>query len=135
MGFRTHTWQVFTKICNLCQVNTAIKWLRWQNCFIWIYCVNAIFSCRKQLNIYNFTCLFTHTISWNLLKRATLTNYKLVYFNTCIFDLLPFSISQLVTLGAYVVASCFFSVYSMAVDTLFLCFCKYSHFILMKTQI
>ncbi|KAJ8300483.1 hypothetical protein KUTeg_022002 [Tegillarca granosa] len=28
----------------------------------------------------------------------------------------------LITLGSYVIASCFFSVYSMAVDTLFLCF-------------
>ena len=32
---------------------------------------------------------------------------------------------QLVVIGTYLIASCFFSVYSMAVDTLFLCFCKY----------
>ena len=31
---------------------------------------------------------------------------------------------QLVIIGTYLVCCCFFSVYEMAVDTLFLCFCK-----------
>lgn len=31
----------------------------------------------------------------------------------------------IVMIGTYLIASVFFSVYSMAVDTLFLCFCEY----------
>ena len=37
---------------------------------------------------------------------------------------LPFLVFQIVIIGSYVIAAAFFSVYSMAVDTLFLCFCK-----------
>ena len=32
---------------------------------------------------------------------------------------------QIICVGAYMIASSFLGVYSMAVDTLFLCFCKY----------
>ena len=35
------------------------------------------------------------------------------------FPLLP---TVLITLAAYLISSCFFSVYEMAIDTLFLCF-------------
>ena len=36
---------------------------------------------------------------------------------------------QILVLGTYLVTSCFFNVYDMAVDTLFLCFCEYSMFV------
>ena len=32
---------------------------------------------------------------------------------------------QIVIVGAYLITAVFFNVYSMAVDTLFLCFCEY----------
>lgn len=37
----------------------------------------------------------------------------------------------LIFIGSYIIASVFFSVYSMAVDTLFLCFCKFNWFFLL----
>lgn len=42
------------------------------------------------------------------------------------YDLGP---ALIVAVGAYLIASVFFGVYSMAVDTLFLCFCEYISFI------
>ena len=41
----------------------------------------------------------------------------LILYNDYIF--------QVLIIGTFMVASLFFSVYGMAVDTLFLCFCKY----------
>lgn len=41
----------------------------------------------------------------------------------CIFIFLP---SQTVIFGSYMIAHGFFNVYAMCVDTLFLCFCKYT---------
>ena len=46
------------------------------------------------------------------------------------YELVP---SILILFGTYLIASVFFGVYSMAVDTLFLCFCKYS-FVLFLNQ-
>lgn len=40
----------------------------------------------------------------------------------------PLAQVVLIFIGSYIIASVFFSVYSMAVDTLFLCFCKYFWF-------
>lgn len=37
----------------------------------------------------------------------------------------PFAQILFIFIGSYIIASIFFNVYSMAVDTLFLCFCKY----------
>lgn len=37
-------------------------------------------------------------------------------------------ISQIICIGTYFIAWCFFSVYDMAVDTLFLCFRKYDSY-------
>jgi choline transporter-like protein 2/4/5 len=39
----------------------------------------------------------------------------------------PIAQVVLIFIGSYIIASVFFSVYSMAVDTLFLCFCEYFH--------
>jgi len=47
------------------------------------------------------------------LAQVDLTEPKLNYYFVPVF---------LITIGAYFIASCFFSVYTMAVDTLFLCF-------------
>lgn len=38
-------------------------------------------------------------------------------------------------IGSSIVAATFFGVYSMAIDTLFLCFCKYKHITLIKLRI
>lgn len=49
-----------------------------------------------------------------------------LYFSGDQFDLNYVSVPVVIVMfGTYLIASVFFGVYSMAVDTLFLCFCKY----------
>lgn len=42
------------------------------------------------------------------------------------YNAVPITISGV---GTFLIASVFFGVYSVAVDTLFLCFCKYHYFV------
>jgi len=45
-------------------------------------------------------------------------------FHVCILTTFPSVLCQIIIVGTYVIASGFFSVYSMGVDTVFLCFCE-----------
>ena len=47
--------------------------------------------------------------------------------NVIIQIMVFFFLFQLICVGTFAIAVSFFSVYDMAVDTLFLCFCKYNN--------
>ena len=47
--------------------------------------------------------------------------YSYSYLNLRVHDLLS---SQVIVIGTFVIAACFFTVFEMGVDTLFLCFCE-----------
>lgn len=104
------------------------------------YCKYSVF--------HSLTILLSHFIVYSVFKKLSYHHYLSFYIQDSLQSSLSSSSSssssfmlssynwsiwylnidwftfQLVIIGTFLICTCFFSVYAMAVDTLFLCFCK-----------